>query len=138
MTRNSRRLLIVGGLVTALLGGLMAALGCFGRMGSPSALPSRNGYDELLRAGQAVTGNFDDVPDLAHDGLRALLATNAEALRLVRIGLSHRCAVPTETQIANFANVSRDLISLKSLARLLSAEGRLAEMENRPACAARS
>src|SRR5689334_4036344 len=136
--RNIRRLLFVGGTVIALVGTGMVALICFGRTGSPSALPSPNGYDDLLRAGQFITGKIDDAPDLDHDKLHALVATNAEALRLLRVGLSHPCAAPTEAQIANFANVSRDLISLKSLARLLSAEGRLAEMEDRPADSARS
>jgi hypothetical protein len=85
-----------------------------------------------------LTRRFDSVNDLDHDALRALVATNAEALRLVRVGLSRRCAVPTELTIANLAAGSADLIGLKTLARVLSAEGRLAEMENRPADAARS
>jgi hypothetical protein len=59
-------------------------------------------------------------------------------MRLLRLGLTRQCAVPTEAQIANFATISADLISLKSLAKVLLAEGQLAEMENRPADATRS
>src|SRR5262249_5698551 len=75
---------------------------------------------------------------LDHDELRSFVVTNSEALRLLRVGLTRRCSVPTDSAIANFATTSGDLMALKSLARLLSAEGRLAEMENRPADAARS
>jgi hypothetical protein len=135
---NTRRFLFALAAVTFLLVVGTMLVWSIGRKAAPTALPTPNGYDDLLRAGHYVTGRIDDAPDLHHDGLHALVATNAEALRLLRVGLSHRCAVPTEAQIANFANVSRDLISLKSLARVLSAEGRLGEMENRPADAARS
>lgn len=138
MKSNARRLLFVLATVSFLLAIGMVLVMSVGRKAAPTALPNPNGYEDLLQAGQAVCGRIDDAPDLDHDGLHALVATNAKALRLLRVGLSHRCAVPTEAQIANFANVSRDLISLKSLARVLSAEGRLAEMENRPADAARS
>jgi hypothetical protein len=136
--KNVRRLLFVLGVVAALLGAGVVVILTIGRTASPLALPNPNGYDDLLQAGQAVTGTLDDAPNLDRDRLHALVATNAEALRLLRVGLRHRCAVPTETQITNFANISGDLIALKSLARVLSAEGRLAEMENRPADAARS
>ena len=138
MKKNRRRLLFVLGVLGALLGGGVVVILFIGRTTAPSALPNPNGYDALLKAGQAVAGKIDRVPDLDHDGLRAVVATNAEALRLLRVGLAQRCAVPTDAQIANFATISRDLIGLKSVARVLSAEGRLAEMENRPADAVRS
>jgi hypothetical protein len=138
MKTNARRLLFVLAPVTFLLVISMVLVMTIGRTAAPTTLPNPNGYEELLQASQAVTGKIDDAPDLDHDGLHALVATNAEALRLLRVGLSHRCAVPTEAQITNFASVSSDLIGLKSLAKVLSAEGRRAEMENRPADAARS
>ncbi len=136
--KNIRRLLFILGVVAALPGAGVAVILSIGRPATSLALPNPNGYDDLLKAGQAVAGKIDDAPDLDHDELRALVATNAEALRLLRMGLSHRCAVPIDAQIANFATVSRDLAGLKSIAWVLSAEGRLAEMENRPADAARS
>lgn len=105
----------------------------------PMPLPNPNGYDDLIKAAQAVAGKIDDATELEHEGLRTLITTNAEALRLLRIGLSRRCAVPTDSHIANFETVVMgDLIGLKRLAKLLSAEGRLAEIENRPSDAARS
>lgn len=126
------------GAIVALLGAGVVMVFSIGQTASTSELPNPNGYNDLLRAGQAVAGKIGDFPDLDHSGLRALVATNAEALRLVRVGLSHRSAVPTDVQITNFATISRDLMGLKSLGLLLCAEGRLAEMENHPADAARS
>ena len=139
MTRNVRRLLIGLGIAIGLVGTGVLALLFIVRTTAPLPLPNPNGYDDLLKAGQAVAGNIDDALDLDHEGLRALVATNAEVLRLLRVGLARQCAVPTEAHIANYETVvSGDLIGLKSLARVLSAEGKLAEMENRWADAARS
>src|SRR6266851_3487782 len=129
MRRNVRRLLFVLGVVTALLVGGVVVVLSFGRTPPASPLPNPNGYDDLLKAGRVVTMKGDAPAHLDREGLRALIATNAEALRLLREGLTHRCVIPTDAQIANFAAISRDLIGLKSLARVLSAEGRLAEME---------
>jgi hypothetical protein len=106
--------------------------------GKSPVLPNPNGYDDFLQAGQGIIGNLDGVSELDRDQLHALVTTNAEALRLVCLGLSRTCSVPTEAHLANFTNVSRDLPNLRSVARLLGAEGRLAEMEKRPADAARS
>jgi hypothetical protein len=139
MTKMRRRLLLLmGGGGCALIATWVVAWLAFGRTHQPSPLPKPNGYDDLLRAGQVVAGKLDDINGLDHDGLRALVTINAEALSLLRVGLTRHCAIPTEAQIANFANISVDLIGLKSLAKVLWAEGRLAETENRPADAARS
>lgn len=139
MTRKLRRLLL---LMAVVASGLLAAgvglVLSLGRTTQSTPLPNPNGYDDLLKAGRSVTWNFDQPSDLDRDGLRSLVSTNAEALRLLRLGLTRRCAVPTDATIANFGALSGDLIGLKSLARVLAAEGRLAEMENRPADAARS
>ncbi len=123
--------------MVALVAVGLAFVFTFGR--SPaSPLPNPNGYDDLVQAGQTITGNTVDVADLDHDELRALVTTNAEALRLLRLGLTRDCAVPTDAAIANFGTFTGNLMGLKSLANLLSAEGRLAEMENRWPDAARS
>ena len=135
LKRNIRRVLLLGGLTLLLVASLVILF--FGRAASPP-LPNPNGYTDLLQAGQAVSGNLDGVAEGDRDGLRALMATNAEALRLLRVGLSRECSVPTAAAITNFATAINDLPPLKSLARLLIAEGRLAETENRPADAAQS
>src|SRR5215469_3161307 len=138
MKSKVRLLVSMFALVIALLVAGEVLVMTIGRNPASSALPNPNGYDDLLKAAHSVTGKIDDAPDLDHGGLGVLVATNAEALRLLRVGLSRRCAVATDVQVANFTSVSRDLIGLKSLAKLLLAEGRLAEIEDRPADAARS
>jgi len=135
LKRNIRRVLLLGGLTLLLVVGLLILF--FGRTTSPP-LPNPNGYTDLLQAGKAVSGNLDGLAQRDRDGLRELVATNAKPLRLLRVGLSRECSVPTDAVIANFAAVATDLPALKSLARLLDAEGRLAEMENRPTDAAQS
>ena len=98
---------------------------------TPSPLPNPNGYDDFLRAAAVLKGGVGNASALYHDDLRALVSTNADTLRLVRLGLSRKCSVPTDSAITNVAGVLADLAQLKSLARLLAEEGRLSEMEGR-------
>jgi hypothetical protein len=102
------------------------------------ALPSPNGYDDFLAAGDALMWKVEDFSNLNQNDLHELIATNAEPLRLLRLGLTRRCSIPTEKTIANFGKATTELINLKRLAQLLAADGRLAEMENRPGDAAKS
>jgi hypothetical protein len=94
-------------------------------------LPNPNGYDDFLKAAALLTGDVSNASTLDHDGLRALMSTNAEPLRLIRLGLTRDCSVPTDSAMTNISGVLADLAGLKSLVRLLSEEGRLAEMETR-------
>jgi hypothetical protein len=132
------RIMLLALVVIIVLANVSLIVLSVGRPPARPLLPNPNGYDDLLKAGQATTRTTDNPADLDRVGLRALVTTNAEALRLLRLGLTRHCAVPTDATIANFRAISRDLISLRSLATVLSAEGRLAEMENRPADATRS
>lgn len=109
-----------------------------GRIPPSPPLPNPNGYDDFLKAAALMTGDVGNTSTLDHDGLRALVATNAESLRLVRLGLSRQCALPADSAMTNVAGLLADLAALKRLAQLLATEGRLREMENRPADAARS
>src|SRR5690349_11212606 len=77
------------------------------------ALPDPNGYDDFLAAGNNLTWNVDDLSALNKDELHAFIATNAEPLRLLRLGLTRRCSVPTEKTIANFEKTTTELINLK-------------------------
>ena len=134
MKRNFRRILFVlGGLVTLLFVASVGIMLFFGRSALPTP-PNPNGYEDLTKAGHAVSGNLDSLAETNLHALRAILATNAEVLHLLRVGLSRQCSAPADPATANF----RDLIALKLLAKLLNAEGRLAELENRTADAARS
>jgi hypothetical protein len=101
-------------------------------------LPIPNGYDDFLKAGAAVCGNIEDFPDLDRDSLAALVSTNAEPLRLLRLGLTRQFLVPMDYSGTNDNTRVYQLRGMKSLVQLLAAEGRLLEMENQPAEAARS
>jgi hypothetical protein len=128
MSKNLRRalvpLLLVSLLLLVVLGFIIAP--------APTAepLPNPNEYDDFVRAGKMVTGRVDNFSELDEQELRRLIQTNAEPLRLARLGLTKRSAVPRGSQFAH-------LSELKGLARLLSGEGRLRELENRPGEAAR-
>jgi hypothetical protein len=101
-------------------------------------LPNPNGYDDFVKAGQLLPAETPDYDKLKPEELRQAVSANAAALSLARDGLSNQCRVPiqfSETYISNHLN---DLPRLKRLAQAFAAEGKLAEMENRPDDAARS
>ncbi len=118
--------------------GAIAILASFGSAPPHSPLPSPNGYDDFLKAASLLAGDPGYYETSTPDELRALFSTNAESLRILRLGLSRRCSVPTEEVITNYAVRILDLPKLKSLRHLIAAEARLAEIENRPAEAASS
>jgi hypothetical protein len=127
-------------LIVAIGGALIFVTAAFLLARTPplETLPSPNGYDDLLGASKSVTHQLDDVNTLDLTGLRVLIETNAERLQLARVGLRRRCAVPTDSIIANFGSITTDLVGLKMLAKLFFAEGRLEELENQPGAAART
>jgi hypothetical protein len=137
MFRNPRLLLLAFALVAgAVLVALLAST--IGRSPARTPLPNPNGYDDFVKAGEAVLGNVGDFPTLDHDSLAALVSTNAEPLRLLRLGLTRQCVIPMDTALTNAAGGMNQLARMKRLVQLLAAEGRLREMENQPVDAARS
>ena len=136
MFRHPRLLLLAFALVA---GAVLVALLAFtiGRSPAPPLLPNPNGYDDFVKAGEAVLGNVGDFPTLDHDSLAALVFTNAEPLRLLRLGLTRQCIMPIDSALTNNAGINQ-LALMKRLVQLLAAEGRLRETQNRPADAARS
>ena len=101
-------------------------------------LPNPNGYDDLVKAGTMLandTGIFNET-NVAQ--VRKIVATNVAALAIARAALSNQCRVPVQFTAAFNSNHGSDLAPIKFLARAFIAEGRLAEMENRPADAAKS
>jgi hypothetical protein len=106
---------------------------------APPPLPQPNGYDDFVKAGGMVTDNGSDYLTMGEEELRAFVKKNAEALKLARVGLGRECRVPLDFSATysatNDTNI-RHLAIMKQLAYSLTAEGKLAEMENRPADAA--
>lgn len=107
---------------------------------NPSAtlptLPNPNGNDDFVKAQKLMVGNPSDFDRGSMEDLRAHLAQNAEALKLVREGLTKQCRVPISYSTNHL--VLRSLGDVKRLVRLLEASGRLAEMERRTNDAVRS
>jgi hypothetical protein len=136
MLRNPRIMLLALVVVVVLANVWLIAF-TLGRPPARPPLPNPNGYDDFLKAAALLTlsGDFDNVPTLGHDDLRTLVSTNAEPLRLLRLGLTRPCSVPTDLYITNDTGRS-GLVRLKYLADLLAAEGRLREMEGQPTEAA--
>jgi len=105
---------------------------------TPPALPNPNGYDDLAKAGHLLADDTGDFNETNAAQLGKIVSANAAALALARAGLSNQCRVPIQyTAFFNSNHVS-DLGWIKMLAQGFVAEGRLAEMENCPADAARS
>jgi hypothetical protein len=105
-----------------------------GRTPPRPPLPNPNGYDDFVKAGEAVPESVEDFQTLDQASLRDLVSTNAESLRLLRVGLTRQCVMPMNLALPNAAG----LMTMKLLAQLLAAEGRLREIDSRPADAARS
>ena len=102
-------------------------------------MPDPNGYDGLVQAGQTLTGSFADYKTLGHEELLALVEANTNALRAARQALELECQVPLQFSSSYMATTHLGSVqALRTLAQALAAEGRLAEMENRPAQAAKS
>ena len=109
---------------------LIVILGAFGSP-PPKPLPNPNGYDDFVKAGKMVSGNAGDYSNMTPEQLASLVATNAEALKLVRIGLSRECRVRND-YTNKFMDYYLDyLAGQKRLALNLCAEGRLAVMQKR-------
>jgi hypothetical protein len=137
LSQTRRRILLV--LVAVAAVALMALLVVTtARPTARPPLPNPNGYDDFVKASEGVTENISDFPTFDRPSLDALVSTNAEALRLVRLGLTLQCVMPLDAAVTNVDVMVHQLMGMKRLAHLLAAEGRLRELENRPADAARS
>jgi hypothetical protein len=98
-------------------------------------LPKPNGYSLLVQAAHSLADNTYQFSTMSEKQLRDLVRTNSEALKVASMGLTQACQVPLEYSKAD-ENLLQNLGPLKRLAQALMAQGRLAEMENRPADAA--
>ena len=104
---------------------------------APAPLPKPNGYDDFIKAGRMVSNDSSDFSTMSKEELRAFVKQNAEALKLAKAGFGRETRVPLDYSATN-ATHFEDLAVLKPLARAFTAEGRLAELENRPGAAAES
>src|ERR1035438_8289684 len=135
MAQPAAKLLTCFFVVAALL--VVATL-VFTRNQPPPAgppLPKPNGWDDFVQAGRMVADNTSDFNTMSEVDLRAFSLKNSEALKLARTGLTHVCQVPLDLSSPN-PTYYTNLAVLKRLAQAVTAEGRLAQLENRPGEAA--
>ena len=128
---------ILAGIIVAGVATTTVVIGLHPRVKPPpkaAALPNPNGYDYLAQAARAVSSDSPNAPELSQPALSALVARNAEALKLARQGFEY------ESQAAdnNSSNLMDLLPGFKCLACAFAAEGRLAKMENRAGDASHS
>src|ERR1051326_6235351 len=64
----------------------VAMLALFSNSSPHAPLPNPNGYDDFLKAASLLGGDPGSYETLGRDELRALVATNAEVLRVLRLG----------------------------------------------------
>ncbi|HUZ07280.1 MAG TPA: hypothetical protein VMV89_07305 [Candidatus Paceibacterota bacterium] len=100
-------------------------------------LPNPNGYDDFVKAGQMVASNTSDFDKMNEQELQMLVNGNSNSLQLVRSGLQMQCRVALDYS-PNSSTLLDQLAGMKRLAQAFAAEGKLAEMENRPNDAAKS
>jgi hypothetical protein len=143
MSRRFRKTLLA--LAVILVMAMVTSLVLFRGQPPPrSPLPSPNGYNDFIKASELVLSTDASFADLDHESLRALVSTNAEALRLLRTGLTRQCAFPMDMVLTNvILNDPPDLYlngvpDMLRFIELFAAEGRLREMDNQPADAAKS
>jgi hypothetical protein len=92
----------------------------------------------LVKAGKLVTADAGDYDKMDEAQLRELVGKNHKALSLTRSGLNNECRVSLQFS-TNYLNIHfEELADLKKLTQAFVAEGRLAEMENRPNDAVKS
>lgn len=104
----------------------------------PKPLPSPNGYNDFVQAAGMLASNSSDYYEMNQEQLQTLVENNSNALQLARAGLEQQSRVPLQFTQAYSKSHLPELANLKRLAQAFVAEGKLAEMENRPADAAKS
>ena len=99
----------------------------------PEPLPNPNGYDDFVEAGQSVKVDLNDDSSANTNDLKLFLVRNEDALKRLQTGLSRECRVPLDASPEAATNAVRfeRLSSLKRCALLLTAQGKLAELEGK-------
>jgi len=94
-------------------------------------LPSPNGYDDFVAAGQSLAGGGFDSKTATVEQMRSYVSSNTAALSRLRVGLTRPARVPIEFTTAYTSRRLPQLNAIKRLAGLLRAEGRVFEADQR-------
>lgn len=119
-------------LVVVAILGMVAWLALFKSSGFvPPLLPEPNGYDDFVEAGRLLATSAWDWEEVDSTTLKEMVAAQAQALSVMRQGLSKECRVPMRYQMSESAEWLPALIGMKNLTQAVCAESRLAQEEER-------
>lgn len=104
---------------------------------SRPVVPYPNGYDDLIRAGQLISGDWH-TPKGDLELVRSFVAANGPAFDSLRLGLSRDCVASFDDSDAGYATLANDLNRFHNLSRLVMAEAQIAEADGRITDASRS
>ena len=113
-SKRDWRLLAVGGAILAAL--LFLALF---RFRSGERLPQPNGYDDLVKAGESVTGKTINVDSKDAAQVTAFASKNSAVLVQVRTGLGKACLVPVEFKADWMPRHLREIMALRQAGNAL-------------------
>ncbi len=117
---------------------LMAVVFLGGKSKPRQPMPSPNGYGDFVRAGQMLMGRLSNYRTNTQEQLADFISKNKEPLQIMQLGLGRECRVPNDYSLDYMNRLGQEGPALRQLAWGLCAEGRLAELENRPNDAARN
>ena len=96
-----------------------------------SSLPSPNGHEDFVAAGQSLIARDFDSSTATFEQMRSYVSSNTAALTRLRLGLTHTARVPIEFTTDDTARRLDALGSMKRLTILLLTEGRVSEADQR-------
>jgi hypothetical protein len=127
-----RRLVLVG--MVFGVGWLIFVFSGSPRDAAP-VMPDPNGYDDLIRAGALIKGDWPNKGDLAKakiDEVRAVVEVNKASLELVKVGLGRDCMVRMIDTQEGLGDHLQDISRLRQVYRLLIGQGLVFEADGRP------
>jgi hypothetical protein len=93
-------------------------------------LPKPNGYDKFIEAAGMLQGQSDLYDTMSEAELAALVATNTEPLALVRSAFTNQSRVPVQYTASYVSTGIKRWTDLWTLAQVMTAKARLAELQN--------
>ncbi len=103
-------------------------------------MPDPNGYDDLVKAGSLIHGDWPNKGDFAKakiDEVRAFVEANKASLDLARVGLGRECVAHFDNSQEGLEKHLEDFGRIRSVARLLNGEAIVLEADGKPVEAAR-
>ena len=132
--RKPRGRRLKAGALVAILIGVVVAFSVGGRAAPAPKLPDPNGYDDFVKAGRLVKGEWPNKGDFAKaevSQLKTFVEANQATVDLARVGLGRECMVPLENSQAGLATHFEHLTPIRAVGRLLQGSAIVAEGEGR-------